>query len=83
MSIHDISNDRIFLNHSKDCNIVVFHCRLFPSVNIITEMYESANMRFMHFQAFDEYTEQISQLEKVRAVIIMLILTLDIYCTLL
>lgn len=38
--------------------------RLFPSVNIITEMDESSNMRFMHFQAFDEYTQEISQLEK-------------------
>ncbi|XP_076456337.1 potassium channel subfamily T member 2-like [Babylonia areolata] len=38
--------------------------RLFPSVNIITEMNEASNMRFMHFQAQDSYTQQISKLEK-------------------
>ncbi|XP_076456939.1 potassium channel subfamily T member 2-like isoform X3 [Babylonia areolata] len=38
--------------------------RLFPSLNIITEMKEDSNMRFMHFQAQDSYTQQISKLEK-------------------
>lgn len=40
-------------------------CRLFPHVNIITEMNEASNMRFMHFQAHDTYTQEISRLEKV------------------
>nr|KAG5698607.1 hypothetical protein BaRGS_027118 [Batillaria attramentaria] len=40
--------------------------RLFPSVNIITEVNEASNMRFMHFQAQDSYLQEISRLEKVR-----------------
>lgn len=39
-------------------------CRLFPNVNIITEMNEASNMRFMHFQAQDSYLQEISRLEK-------------------
>ncbi|KAL8625209.1 hypothetical protein ACOMHN_030842 [Nucella lapillus] len=38
--------------------------RLFPTLNIITEMNEASNMRFMHFQAQDTFTQQISRLEK-------------------
>ncbi|KAK7485655.1 hypothetical protein BaRGS_00023104, partial [Batillaria attramentaria] len=38
--------------------------RLFPSVNIITEVNEASNMRFMHFQAQDSYLQEISRLEK-------------------
>ena len=40
-------------------------CRLFPNVNIITEMNDASNMRFMHFQADDRYTQEVSRLEKV------------------
>ena len=39
---------------------------MFPHVNIITEVTEAANMRFMHFKAKDTYMLQIRQLEKVR-----------------
>ncbi|GFR99152.1 potassium channel subfamily T member 1 [Elysia marginata] len=38
--------------------------RMFPHVNIITEVTEAANMRFMHFKAKDTYMLQIRQLEK-------------------
>ncbi|XP_025092879.1 potassium channel subfamily T member 2-like isoform X2 [Pomacea canaliculata] len=38
--------------------------RLFPNVNIITEVHEASNMRFMHFQARDTYTQEIARLEK-------------------
>lgn len=38
--------------------------RLFPMVNIITEVNEATNMRFMHFQAQDSYLQEISRLEK-------------------
>ncbi|XP_070209297.1 potassium channel subfamily T member 2-like isoform X2 [Littorina saxatilis] len=38
--------------------------RLFPTVNIVTEMNEASNMRFMHFQADDTFTQEISRLEK-------------------
>lgn len=43
----------------------IFMCyRLFPNVNIITEVHEASNMRFMHFQARDTYTQEIARLEK-------------------
>ncbi|RUS81211.1 hypothetical protein EGW08_011005 [Elysia chlorotica] len=38
--------------------------RIFPNVNIITEVTEAANMRFMHFKAKDTYMLQIRHLEK-------------------
>ncbi|GFO02053.1 potassium channel subfamily t member 1-like protein [Plakobranchus ocellatus] len=42
--------------------------RMFPHVNIITEVTEASNMRFMHFKAKDTYMLQIRQLEKVQTV---------------
>ncbi|XP_012937020.1 potassium channel subfamily T member 2 [Aplysia californica] len=38
--------------------------RLFPHVNIITEVNEASNMRFMHFKAKDSYMLKIRKLEK-------------------
>ena len=39
--------------------------RLFPGANIITELSQSSNMRFMQFRADDMYALQLSKLEKV------------------
>ncbi|XP_063407374.1 potassium channel subfamily T member 2-like isoform X1 [Mytilus trossulus] len=44
-------------------NVQTIH-KLFPNINILTELSEKDNMRFMHFQANDEYTLNISRLEK-------------------
>ncbi|XP_067666060.1 potassium channel subfamily T member 2-like isoform X2 [Haliotis asinina] len=38
--------------------------RLFPSTNVITELNDASNMRFMQFQAHDVYSQEISKLEK-------------------
>ncbi|XP_059167919.1 potassium channel subfamily T member 2-like [Physella acuta] len=38
--------------------------RLFPHVNIITEVNEASNMRFMHFKAKDSYMLKIRKLEQ-------------------
>ncbi|KAJ8301975.1 hypothetical protein KUTeg_020962 [Tegillarca granosa] len=38
--------------------------KLFPNTNIITELSQTQNMRFMQFQAHDQYTQNISRLEK-------------------
>lgn len=38
--------------------------KLFPNANIITELSQASNMRFMHFQAHDSYAQRISKLEK-------------------
>ncbi|BFZ21583.1 hypothetical protein BsWGS_24622 [Bradybaena similaris] len=38
--------------------------RLFPHVNIITEVNEASNVRFMHFKAKDTYMLKIHKLEK-------------------
>ncbi|XP_043938225.1 potassium channel subfamily T member 1-like [Protopterus annectens] len=38
--------------------------RLFPSLNIITELAHPANMRFMQFKAKDHYSLALSKLEK-------------------
>lgn len=40
--------------------------RLFPSTNIITELSQASNMRFMQFRAKDNYALQLSKMEKVR-----------------
>lgn len=50
-----------------DCNTIlavqtIF--RLFPSANIITELSQASNMRFMQFRAKDHYALQLSKLEK-------------------
>ena len=39
--------------------------RLFSSANIITELSQASNMRFMQFRAKDHYALQLSKLEKV------------------
>lgn len=39
--------------------------RLFPGANIITELSQSSNLRFMRFRARDNYALQLSKLEKV------------------
>ncbi|KAG8573974.1 hypothetical protein GDO81_008984 [Engystomops pustulosus] len=41
--------------------------RLFPGLNIITELTHPANMRFMQFKAKDKYSVVLSKLEKVTA----------------
>jgi len=38
---------------------------MFPNANIITELSQSSNMRFMQFRAKDNYALQLSKLEKV------------------
>ncbi|XP_071112258.1 potassium channel subfamily T member 2-like [Haliotis cracherodii] len=38
--------------------------RLFPNTNVITELNDASNMRFMQFQAHDVYSQEISKLEK-------------------
>lgn len=43
----------------------VCHCRLFPSLSIITELTHPSNMRFMQFRAKDCYSLALSKLEKV------------------
>ncbi|XP_052789298.1 potassium channel subfamily T member 2-like isoform X2 [Mya arenaria] len=50
-----------------DCNTIVAVqtiFRLFPSGNIITELTQSSNMRFMQFRANDSYSYELSKLEK-------------------
>ena len=42
----------------------VFHCRLFPNANIITELSQANNMRFMQFRAKDHYALALSQTPK-------------------
>jgi hypothetical protein len=39
--------------------------RLFPSANIITELSQTSNMRFMQFRANDSYAYTLAKLEKV------------------
>jgi len=39
--------------------------RMFPNANIITELSQSSNMRFMQFRAKDIYALQLSKMEKV------------------
>lgn len=43
------------------------HCRLFPSLSIITELTHPSNMRFMQFRAKDCYSLALSKLEKVES----------------
>lgn len=45
----------------------ICHCRLFPSLSIITELTHPSNMRFMQFRAKDCYSLALSKLEKVEA----------------
>ncbi|KAK2174256.1 hypothetical protein NP493_815g00002 [Ridgeia piscesae] len=50
-----------------DCNTIVAVqtiFRLFPGANIITELSQSCNLRFMRFRARDNYALQLSKLEK-------------------
>ncbi|PVD22217.1 hypothetical protein C0Q70_18023 [Pomacea canaliculata] len=52
----------------SDCNTIVAVqtiFRLFPKANIITELSQACNMRFMQFRADDLYALSISKLEKV------------------
>ena len=51
-----------------------FVCRLFPSANIITELSQASNMRFMQFRAGDLYALQLSKCEKVN------IVSVQLYC---
>ncbi|KAK3602530.1 hypothetical protein CHS0354_003782 [Potamilus streckersoni] len=51
----------------SDCNTIVAVqtiYRMFPSANIITELSQSSNMRFMQFQPNDYYSYTLSKLEK-------------------
>ncbi|XP_036357395.1 potassium channel subfamily T member 2-like isoform X6 [Octopus sinensis] len=51
----------------SDCNTIVAVqtiFKLFPSANIITELSQSSNMRFMQFRAKDSYSFQVSKIEK-------------------
>ncbi|XP_041370512.1 potassium channel subfamily T member 2-like isoform X2 [Gigantopelta aegis] len=50
-----------------DCNTIISVqtiFRLFPNANIITELSQASNMRFMQFRANDRYALTISKLEK-------------------
>nr|XP_022326614.1 potassium channel subfamily T member 2-like isoform X7 [Crassostrea virginica] len=50
-----------------DCNTIVAVqtiFRLFPSANIITELSQTSNMRFMQFRANDSYAYTLAKLEK-------------------
>ncbi|XP_071152421.1 potassium channel subfamily T member 2-like isoform X5 [Mytilus edulis] len=50
-----------------DCNTIVAVqtiFRLFPSANIITELSQSSNMRFMQFRPNDQYSFTLAKLEK-------------------
>ncbi|KAH3877237.1 hypothetical protein DPMN_001099, partial [Dreissena polymorpha] len=38
--------------------------KLFPKVNILTELKQASNMRFMHFRAHDEYSQKISDMDR-------------------
>ncbi|KAH3713899.1 hypothetical protein DPMN_073700 [Dreissena polymorpha] len=38
--------------------------KLFPKVNILTELKQASNMRFMHFRAHDEYSKKISDIDR-------------------
>lgn len=52
----------------SDCNTIVAVqtlFRLFPAANIITELSQATNMRFMQFRADDSYALQLAKLEKV------------------
>jgi len=51
-------------NGDRDVLFVVE--RMFPNANIVTELSQSSNMRFMQFRAKDHYALQLSKLEKVR-----------------
>ena len=64
MDFKDVRNFDKILN---DTNILIdaFVLRLFPSANIITELTQSSNMRFMQFRANDSYCYELSKLEKV------------------
>ncbi|XP_064649247.1 potassium channel subfamily T member 2-like isoform X8 [Lineus longissimus] len=55
-------------DYLADCNTIVAVqtiFRLFPSANIITELSQSSNMRFMQFRAKDHYALNLSKVEKV------------------
>lgn len=39
--------------------------RLFPGINILTEISQTSNIKFMQFQPHDEYSKKIARLEKV------------------
>ncbi|KAK6959493.1 potassium channel subfamily T member 2 [Biomphalaria glabrata] len=52
------------LNDAETIVAVQKISRLFPHVNIITEVNEASNMRFMQFKAKDTYMSQIRKLEK-------------------
>jgi len=52
--------------HATRRPLIVFVVeRMFPNANIITELSQSSNMRFMQFRAKDDYALQLSKLEKV------------------
>ncbi|XP_062609511.1 potassium channel subfamily T member 2-like isoform X3 [Saccostrea cucullata] len=38
--------------------------KLFPSINILTEISQTSNIKFMQFQPHDEYSKKIARLEK-------------------
>ena len=48
-----------------DIFILSMYSRLFPSANIITELSQTSNMRFMQFRANDSYAYTLAKLEKV------------------
>ena len=57
-----------------DCNTIVgvqTIFRLFPKSNIITELSQASNMRFMQFRADDLYALSISKQEKVRRPVVV------------
>ena len=47
--------------------------RMFPNANIITELSQASNMRFMQFSAQDIYLQKVSKLEQVQSINIVII----------
>lgn len=57
---------QLLLQHLKtNDGILIFFCRFFPNIKIITELSQSSNMRFMQFRARDAYALHLSKMEKV------------------
>ena len=46
--------------------------RMFPNANIITELSQASNMRFMQFSAQDIYLQKVSKLEQVQSINIVI-----------
>uniref|UniRef100_UPI0035902716 potassium channel subfamily T member 1-like n=1 Tax=Myxine glutinosa TaxID=7769 RepID=UPI0035902716 len=59
-----MSAEEDFMADAKTIVNVQTMFRLFPNLNIITELTHQANMRFMQFRAKDDYSRLLAKLEK-------------------